>query len=195
MRWFPLDLLDSRSLVDTWKSRPDMLGRRFYFNQPHEQSWPTDGMLDWLWPAADQAGGSISLAAATFLPVVGQIAERHPGLKLIIDHLGVPRASNGEESYQYQPQLLALARDPNIAVKPTGQAGYATDDYPFPSIHPARTRSVRARTDVPGHGHYSYGLRIGWKVPSARPDGFNLKTATSTGKAHHHGIRRFDLLH
>jgi len=26
-----------------------------------------------------------------FLPTVGKIAERHPGLKLIVDHMGVPR--------------------------------------------------------------------------------------------------------
>jgi predicted TIM-barrel fold metal-dependent hydrolase len=133
--WFQLDRPENRSLVDKWKSRPGMLGLRFYFNQPHEKSWPADGTLDWLWPAAERAGIPIALAAATFLPVVGQIAERHPGLKLIIDHLGVPRATKGEESYQYQPQLLALAKHPNIAVKATGQAGYAIDNYPFRSIH------------------------------------------------------------
>jgi predicted TIM-barrel fold metal-dependent hydrolase len=139
--WFPLDRPESRPLVDTWKNRPGMLGLRFYFNQPHEQSWPTDGTLDWLWPAAERAGVPIALAAASFLPVVGQIAERHPGLKLIVDHMGVPRASKGEGSYRNMPQLLALARHPNIAVKATGQAGYAADVYPFRSIH-AHLRQV-----------------------------------------------------
>jgi predicted TIM-barrel fold metal-dependent hydrolase len=135
MGWFPLDRPESRNLVDKWKSRPGMLGLRFYFIQPHERSWPTDGTLDWLWPAAERAGVPISLAAAPFLPVVGLIAERYPGLKLVIDHMGVPRATRGEESYQNLPQLLALAKHPNIAVKATGQPGYAVDDYPFRSIH------------------------------------------------------------
>jgi predicted TIM-barrel fold metal-dependent hydrolase len=134
--WFPVERPESRLLVDTWKSRPGMLGLRFYFVQPHERTWPTDGTLDWLWPAAERAGLPVSLAAATFLPLVGQIAERHPDLKLIIDHLGVPRATKGAESYRYQPELLALAKHPNIAVKATGQAGYAEDSYPFRSIHP-----------------------------------------------------------
>ncbi len=133
--WFPLDHLQSRSLVDSWKGRPGMLGLRFYFNQRHEQSWPTDGTLDWLWPVAARAGLPVALAAASFLPVVGQIAERHPGLKLIVDHMGVPRASKGEASHKNMPQLLALAKYPNIAVKATGQAGYAEDGYPFRSIH------------------------------------------------------------
>jgi predicted TIM-barrel fold metal-dependent hydrolase len=135
-RFAILGCLESRALVDTWKRRPGMLGVRFYFNQPHEQSWPTDGTLDWLWPAAERAGFPVALAAAAFLPVVGQIAERHPGLKLIVDHMGVPRATKGEESYKNLPQLIALARHPNIAVKATGQAGYALDNYPFRSIHP-----------------------------------------------------------
>ena len=71
-----------------------------------------------------------------FLPTVGKIAERHPGLKLIVDHMGVPRASKGEAAYRFQPELLALAKYPNVAVKATGQAGYAEDEYPFRSLHP-----------------------------------------------------------
>lgn len=45
MGWFYLDRPESRNLVATWKNRPGMLGLRFYFNQPHEQSWPTDGTM------------------------------------------------------------------------------------------------------------------------------------------------------
>ena len=72
-----------------------MLGLRFAFLQPHQQSWPTDGTLDWLWPAAERAGVPLALLAADFLPLVGQIAERHPGLKLIVDHSGRPRPHQG----------------------------------------------------------------------------------------------------
>ena len=32
---FPLDKPESRSLIDSWKSRPGMLGLRFFFLQPH----------------------------------------------------------------------------------------------------------------------------------------------------------------
>jgi hypothetical protein len=49
----------------------------------------------------------VSLGAAMFLPTVGRIAERHPGLKLIVDHMGVPRASTGEAAYRLQPELDA----------------------------------------------------------------------------------------
>jgi predicted TIM-barrel fold metal-dependent hydrolase len=95
----------------------------------------TDGSLDWLWPAAERAGVPVALAAALFLPTVGQIAERHPGLKLIVDHMAVPPGSRGESAYRFQPELLALAKYPNVAVKATGQPGYAEDAYPFRSFH------------------------------------------------------------
>jgi predicted TIM-barrel fold metal-dependent hydrolase len=107
-----------------WKGRPGMLGLRFYFNERHKREWMTDGSLDWLWPAA-----------ALFLPTVGQIAERHPGLRLIVDHMAVPPGSPGESAYRFQPELLALAKYPNVAVKATGQPGYAEHAYPFRSFH------------------------------------------------------------
>ena len=95
----------------------------------------TDGSLDWLWPAAERASVPVALAAALFLPTVGRIAERHPGLKLIVDHMAVPPGSRGDSAYRFQPELLALARYPNVAVKATGQPGYAEDAYPFRDIH------------------------------------------------------------
>ena len=112
-----------------------MVGLRFYFNERHKREWVTDGTLDWLWPAAERAGVPVALAAALFLPTVGQIAERHPGLKLTVDHMAVPPGSKGEAAYRFQPELLALAKYPNVAVKATGQAGYASDGYPFRSFH------------------------------------------------------------
>jgi predicted TIM-barrel fold metal-dependent hydrolase len=136
MGWFYLDEPEQRARIDTWKSRPGMKGLRFYFSDPRSRSWPDDGTLDRLWPDAERLGIPVSLAAAAFLPKVGQIAERHPALKLSIDHMAVPRGTEGAEAaHRNLPQLLALAKHPNVAVKATGQAGYATDAYPFRSLH------------------------------------------------------------
>jgi predicted TIM-barrel fold metal-dependent hydrolase len=141
MGWFYLDQAEQRAAIDTWKSRPGMKGLRFYFSDPRSQSWPDDGTLDWLWPVAERLDILVSLRASAFLPRVGEIAARHPGLKISIDHMGVPRATQGAaEAYRNLPRLLALARHPNVAVKATGQAGYALDAYPFPSIHDALHR-------------------------------------------------------
>jgi predicted TIM-barrel fold metal-dependent hydrolase len=104
MGWFYLDDPNRLDLVAHLKTRPGILGVRFYTDDRHPQSWFTDDTLDWLWPSAERARVPISLGAAMFLPTVGRIAERHPGLKLIVDHMGVPRASTGEAAYRFQPE-------------------------------------------------------------------------------------------
>jgi hypothetical protein len=51
-----------------------------------DETWLPDGTLDWLWAVAEKAGVPIAmLATASFREIVG-IAERHPGLRLTIDH-------------------------------------------------------------------------------------------------------------
>ena len=132
---FPLDRPESRGLIDGWKGRPGMLGLRFTFNQPHHRTWPTDGTMDWLWPAAERAGLPVGLACANFLPVVGQVAARHPGLKLIVDHMGRPSGSKDAEAWASLPELLALAKFPNVAVKASGAASYSSEAYPYRNIH------------------------------------------------------------
>jgi predicted TIM-barrel fold metal-dependent hydrolase len=133
---FPLDRQESRALIDGWKQRPGMLGLRFTFNQPHQRTWPTDGTMDWLWPAAERAGLPVALAAASFLPTVGQVAARHPGLKLIIDHFGRGSGTQDEAAWANLPELLALASHPNVAVKATGAPSYSSAAYPYRNIQP-----------------------------------------------------------
>ena len=163
MGWFYLDQPDQRALIETWKSRPGMKGLRFYFSDPRSQSWPDDGTLDWLWPVAERLGIPVSLQASAFLPRVGEIAERHPGLKLSIDHMGVPRATEGADAaYRNLPQLLALAKHPNVAVKATGRpAMHGRVSVPQHSrcVAPG-VRRIRPAAHVLGHRHHPHALHV-----------------------------------
>ena len=132
---FPLDRPESRGLLDGWKRRPGMLGLRFTFLQPHQRTWPTDGTMDWLWPAAERAGVPVALLAASFMPLVGQIAEHHPRLKLIIDHLGRPSNTKDDAAWMSLPEMLALAKHPNVAIKATGAPSYSSQPYPYRNVH------------------------------------------------------------
>src|SRR5258705_9122448 len=104
----------SQRVARSWtrgNSAPGMLGLRFTFPPPHQSSWPTDGTIDWLWPAAERAGLPIALMAAGFLPKVAEVAQRHPNLKLILDHLGRPSGGSASQPGPWAnlPEGVALA--------------------------------------------------------------------------------------
>jgi len=132
---FPLDTPESRALIDGWKKRPGMLGLRFALLQPQQRAWWTDGTMDWLWPAAERAGLPVALLAADFLPIVAKVAQRHPRLKLIIDHLGRPSGKKDGEAWGNLQDMLALAKYPNVAIKATGAPSYSSESYPYRNIH------------------------------------------------------------
>ncbi len=91
--------------------------------------------MDWLWPAAERLGLPVALFANRFFPLVANIAERHPRLRLIVDHFGQTRGGVDEAAFSKNAELCGLARFPNIAVKATGAPGYNTQPYPYRNIH------------------------------------------------------------
>jgi predicted TIM-barrel fold metal-dependent hydrolase len=132
---FPLDRPENRALVANWRSQPGMLGLRYGFLQEPLRGWLEDGTLDWLWAAAERASVPIAMLATDSLPAVGRVAERHPGLRLTIDHLGGKGGNTtlkDAAAMTHMPALLALAKYPNVAVKATGAPGYSSEAYPFP---------------------------------------------------------------
>jgi len=75
--------------------------------------------------------------AAGFLPKVAEVAQRHPRLKLILDHLGRPSggAASQPDLWANLSEVIALARYPNVAMKATGAPSYSGRAYPFADIH------------------------------------------------------------
>jgi predicted TIM-barrel fold metal-dependent hydrolase len=133
--WFPLDDPSQRARIETWKQLPGMRGLRWSLTRDGQEHWHEDGTMDWLWPAAERAGTPVATMAWRFLPRFREIAERHPNLKLIIDHLGLVRSAKGEAAFATLPDLLPLAKLPNVAIKATGAPGYATGPYPYTELH------------------------------------------------------------
>jgi len=131
----PVNDPSAASLLPGWLDQPGMLGLRLTFLQPGQELWAVDGTMDWFWPSAEEAGIPVALMASNFLPTVAEIAIRHPRLKLIIDHMGRPSGAQGDNTWESLPDLLALAKYPNIAVKATGAPSYSKQNYPYRDIH------------------------------------------------------------
>jgi predicted TIM-barrel fold metal-dependent hydrolase len=134
----PLGQADTPELIAQWRQQQGMLGLRYVFLDNPEQQQLHDGKLDWLWSAAEAAGVPVSILATESLTQLGKVAERHPGLKLTIDHLGGRGGMTtlkDDAAMTHIPDLLALAKFPNVAVKATGAPGYSSEAYPFPAMH------------------------------------------------------------
>lgn len=133
--FFDVSKPDNRKLVAAWKNQPGMLGLRFAFLKPGEENWLVDGTIDWLWPLAEKAGLPVGLLVANRCKEVGKIAAKYPNLKLLIDHMAVPRGTKDAASFAHLPDMLALAKYPNVAIKATGAPSYSSDPYPYRNIH------------------------------------------------------------
>jgi predicted TIM-barrel fold metal-dependent hydrolase len=134
----------SRALVADWKKQPGMLGMRFTFHTDLQRPWLTDGTADWLWAAAERAGIPLMVLVPGSLDAIDRVAERHPELKLTIDHVGLDRLQKGPNVFEDMPKVCALARRPNVAVKASGMPSLSQQPYPFRDLHPHIQRLVEA---------------------------------------------------
>ena len=71
------------------------------------------------------------------LPQVGALAERHPEVQLVVDHLGLNQPFEPPpppEPFADLPQLLDLAPLPNVAVKVSGACTLSHRPFPFDDL-------------------------------------------------------------
>lgn len=123
--------------IAVWRSKPGQLGLRTFFLNAKARQILQDGGADWIWAAAEAAAVPVCMMATPCLDLVGHVAQRHPGLRLTIDHLGGLGGFEERKDHAamtHMPGLLDLAKFPNVAVKVTGAPGYSSEDYPFPVL-------------------------------------------------------------
>ena len=103
---------ESRQLVATWKNQPGMLGVRLTLTRDHHRVWLSDGTADWFWEAAQQYAIPVMVSVAGSVPQIAEVAARHPGLRLVIDHLALPGNVRNEAIGPALAPVLTLAPMP-----------------------------------------------------------------------------------
>lgn len=141
---FALQNPASLGQVAGWKQQPGMLGMRFTFHNEHNRRFLTDGSADRLWPAAERHAIPIMVLAPGSLAAIGRIAARHSSLKLVIDHAGLPVDQKVPEALEDLPNVVALAKHPNVAVKVSGLPALSNQSYPFQDLHDTARRLFEA---------------------------------------------------
>jgi len=118
-----------------WRQQPAVLGVRLNIGAV-EAPWMTDGSADWFWPAAEKAGLPVMFLSTGQTALFGPIAERHPQLRLIVDHMGV---SSDAVAKNQIPQAIAataaLAKYPNVSVKLSAAPLFSKEAYPFHDVN------------------------------------------------------------
>jgi predicted TIM-barrel fold metal-dependent hydrolase len=131
----PLQNPQSAALLPQWKEQPGMVGIRLTFNNDVTIPWLTDGTADWFWSAAEKTQVPVMVFAPGMVSKLGPIAERHPRLTLIIDHMGLTASMAKDNSIPAAiDQAVALAKYPNVSVKLSGSPGVSLEPYPFRDV-------------------------------------------------------------
>jgi predicted TIM-barrel fold metal-dependent hydrolase len=119
-----------------WRDQPGMLGVRFTFHSARGGALLLEPAMANVWAAAEQHCMPLMIRALPpMLPVVADIAMRHPGLQLALDHLAIPQGATDAAAFMHLQALLDLARHPNIALKATCMPAYTTDAFPHLALH------------------------------------------------------------
>ena len=124
-------------LIANWKRQPGMLGLRFAFHTPLLRQPFLEGRVEWVWEPAEREGVPVMLLVHhAYMGRVERIAERHPGLKIVIDHLGLVTGQKDADAFRDLDRLLALAKRPNVAVKASALPCYTNEPYPYRGLQP-----------------------------------------------------------
>jgi L-fuconolactonase len=129
----PLNNPQSAALLPKWLEQPGMLGVRVLFLGP-TASWLTDGTAEWFWPAAEKAQIPVMFFAPGQVSRFAAIAEYHPHLTLILDHMGLRGGMPSDGIAPAMDEAVALAKYPNVSIKVSASPGVSNGPYPFRDV-------------------------------------------------------------
>jgi predicted TIM-barrel fold metal-dependent hydrolase len=132
----PLRNPQSAALLPKWREQPGMLGVRLTFLGP-AAAWLTDGTADWFWPEAEKAALPVMVLTDGRNAQLAKVAERHPKLQLIADHMGVATDTMRQGRIpDAVGQTASLAKYPNVSVKLSAAPNFSSESYPFRDFTP-----------------------------------------------------------
>ena len=123
-----------RAVLDSFGKVPGFKGVRLTFFRPEEATWLKDGTADWYWPLAEELGIPTMVHAAAFKAEIAAIAEAHPRLTMMLDHMGVSGGPKDDEVVAIVKETEKLSRYPNVSVKLSGLPAKSTEPYPYANL-------------------------------------------------------------
>jgi predicted TIM-barrel fold metal-dependent hydrolase len=134
----PVDPSDP-AVVDTvaaWAATPGAVGVRLMLNRDLSAD-PADPGINRVLAAAARHSLPVNVLAAGRLDQARELAARHPDTQLVIDHLGLQQPfapPPPAQPFADLPSVLALASQPNVAIKISGACTLSHEPFSYRDI-------------------------------------------------------------
>lgn len=126
----------AREFITNWQTQRGMVALQLTFQTPLFQQPLVRGEIDWLWAAAEAARLPLTIYLPNALmPHIERAVQRHPALKVVINHFGLTGPARDAAAFADFANLLAMARHANVAVKASCLPFYSTAAYPYRGLH------------------------------------------------------------
>lgn len=127
---------DAAERLENWLQTPGMLGIRMTYRIPPYNNWLDDDTLAWFWAACERLGIPVMNLVPGTAGKLARVAQAHPGLTLIVDHMAAVIEHKLDEAFVGMDQLVELARFPNVAVKVSSAPNFSEQPYPYRDLLP-----------------------------------------------------------
>lgn len=130
------DAADLEDALAGWRAR-GIVGLRLIIGSEAERSRFRSAGFHRLFRACAANRIPVCVFSPGILPELGPLAEWLPELSIVVDHLGLaqpPLMDADADPFGRLPDLIALARFPNISVKMTAAPVLAREPYPFADL-------------------------------------------------------------
>lgn len=135
---------EAKAMLRSLRGEPAVAGVRLTFSFEVERDWIHDGTADWFWPYAEEHDIPVMMLIPHRKDKVARIAEKHPGLRIAIDHMGILGNTTDDRIAPFIQDTALLARYPNVAVKISNIPSFSTEKYPFTNVMPHVKQLVEA---------------------------------------------------
>lgn len=151
-----------------------LVGMRLTLWSPVEQERVADRGYSTLLDELALRGLPLCVALGSTAEPARLIAQRHPALTVVIDHLGLGSASTPpapDDPFTRLPEIMALAELPNVAIKATGMPALSHQPHPYSDLREPLHRLLEAFTPrrvlwgtdrTRTHAFLSYAEGVSW---------------------------------
>ena len=121
--------------VADWTGRPGVVGARVMLGAQEYEA--DDPGLNRILAAGAQAGVPVNVMCSGKLPLLRELARRHPDTQVVVDHVGLAQPFEPPappEPFADLANVLSLAECDNVAIKISGACTLSHQPFPYSDI-------------------------------------------------------------